>query len=49
MSPTGAPELQQRGIFRKEYKGRTARKFWACPQDPKNRFFKPAGAVNAAK
>src|SRR5436309_7336668 len=32
------PELQQRGIFRKEYKGRTLRENLGLPR-PKNRFF----------
>ncbi|MGB3447018.1 MAG: LLM class flavin-dependent oxidoreductase [Xanthobacteraceae bacterium] len=34
------PELQKRGIFRKEYKGRTLRENLGLPR-PKNRFFEP--------
>jgi alkanesulfonate monooxygenase len=32
------PELQKRGIFRKEYEGRTLRENLGLPR-PKNRFF----------
>lgn len=42
------PELQRRGIFRKEYEGRTLRENLGLPR-PKNRFFEPVGAVNAAE
>ncbi|CAN5219600.1 LLM class flavin-dependent oxidoreductase [soil metagenome] len=42
------PKLQRRGIFRKEYEGRTLRENLGLPR-PKNRFFEPAGAVNAAE
>ena len=34
------PELQKRGIFRKEYEGRTLRENLGLPR-PKNRFFEP--------
>jgi alkanesulfonate monooxygenase len=34
------PELQKRGIFRKEYEGRTLRQNLGLPR-PKNRFFEP--------
>ena len=42
------PELQRRGIYRKDYEGRTLRENLGLPR-PKNRFFEPAGAVNAAE
>ncbi|WP_425991515.1 LLM class flavin-dependent oxidoreductase [Afipia sp. DC4300-2b1] len=42
------PELQRRGIFRKDYEGRTLRENLGLPR-PKNRFFEPAGAVKAAE
>lgn len=42
------PELQRRGLFRKDYKGRTLRENLGLPR-PKNQFFEPAGAVNAAE
>lgn len=42
------PELQRRGIFRRDYEGRTLRENLGLPR-PKNRFFEPAGAVNAAE
>ncbi|MES2600298.1 MAG: LLM class flavin-dependent oxidoreductase [Pseudomonadota bacterium] len=42
------PELQRRGIFRKDYEGHTLRENLGLPR-PKNRFFEPAGAVNAAE
>ena len=42
------PELQRRGIYRKDYEGRTLRENLSLPR-PKNRFFEPAGAVNAAE
>jgi len=38
------PELQRRGIFRREYEGRTLRENLGLPR-PENRFF--AAAVNA--
>ncbi|MGL4262584.1 MAG: LLM class flavin-dependent oxidoreductase, partial [Afipia sp.] len=37
------PELQRRGIYRKDYEGRTLRENLGLPR-PKNRFFEPAGA-----
>ncbi|KQW22728.1 monooxygenase [Afipia sp. Root123D2] len=42
------PELQRRGIFRKEYEGRTLRENLGLPR-PKNRFFDESGASNAAE
>jgi alkanesulfonate monooxygenase len=42
------PELQRRGIFRKEYEGRTLRENLGLPR-PKNRFFEESGASNAAE
>ncbi|MBQ8102812.1 MAG: LLM class flavin-dependent oxidoreductase [Afipia sp.] len=42
------PELQRRGIFRKDYEGRTLRENLGLPR-PKNRFFEPAGAADAAE
>jgi alkanesulfonate monooxygenase len=42
------PELQRRGIFRKDYEGRTLRENLGLPR-PKNRFFEPVEAVNAAE
>jgi alkanesulfonate monooxygenase len=42
------PELQRRGIFRKEYEGRTLRKNLGLPR-PKNRFFEASGAADAAE
>lgn len=42
------PELQRRGLFRKDYEGRTLRENLGLPR-PKNQFFEPAGAVNAAE
>jgi alkanesulfonate monooxygenase len=40
------PELQKRGIFRKEYEGRTLRENLGLPR-PKNRFFEGQSAQNA--
>jgi hypothetical protein len=34
------PELQRRGLFRREYEGQTLRENLGLPR-PKNRFFKP--------
>jgi alkanesulfonate monooxygenase len=45
---TVVPELQRRGIFRKEYEGRTLRENLGLPR-PKNRFFEPGGAADAAE
>jgi alkanesulfonate monooxygenase len=42
------PELQRRGIFRKEYEGRTLRENLGLPR-PKNRFFEASGAADAAE
>ena len=42
------PELQRRGIFRKDYEGRTLRENLGLPR-PKNRFFEPAEAADAAE
>ena len=42
------PELQRRGIFRKDYEGRTLRENLGLPR-PKNRFFEPSGAADAAE
>ncbi|HEY0236099.1 MAG TPA: LLM class flavin-dependent oxidoreductase [Afipia sp.] len=42
------PELQRRGIFRKEYEGRTLRENLGLPR-PKNRFFEGFAASNAAE
>lgn len=42
------PELQRRGIFRKEYEGRTLRENLGLPR-PKNRFFGATGAADAAE
>jgi alkanesulfonate monooxygenase len=39
------PELQRRGIFRREYEGRTLRENLGLPR-PENRYF-PAGAARA--
>ena len=36
------PELQRRGLFRREYEGRTLRENLGLPRPP-NRFFEPAG------
>lgn len=41
------PELQKRGIFRKQYEGRTLRENLGLPR-PKNRFFEPELAEIAA-
>jgi alkanesulfonate monooxygenase SsuD/methylene tetrahydromethanopterin reductase-like flavin-dependent oxidoreductase (luciferase family) len=38
------PELQRRGIFRREYEGKTLRENLGLPR-PKNRFFQPAAAT----
>ncbi|KAJ4299902.1 hypothetical protein N0V90_005149 [Kalmusia sp. IMI 367209] len=38
------PELQRRGIFRKDYQGTTLREHLGLPRPP-NRFFEPAGPV----
>lgn len=42
------PELQRRGIFRKEYEGRTLRENLGLPR-PKNRFFEASGTADAAE
>ncbi|MCR6736327.1 MAG: LLM class flavin-dependent oxidoreductase [Afipia sp.] len=42
------PELQRRGIFRKDYEGRTLRENLGLPQ-PRNRFFEATGAADAAE
>jgi alkanesulfonate monooxygenase len=42
------PELQRRGIFRKDYEGRTLRENLGLPR-PKNRFFDASGAADAAE
>jgi alkanesulfonate monooxygenase len=42
------PELQRRGIFRKDYEGRTLRENLGLPR-PKNRFFEATGAADAAE
>lgn len=42
------PGLQRHGIFRKDDGGHTLRENPGLPR-PKNRFFEPAGAVNAAE
>jgi alkanesulfonate monooxygenase len=42
------PELQRRGIFRKEYEGCTLRENLGLPR-PKNRFFEATGATDAAE
>ncbi|MEH2514263.1 alkanesulfonate monooxygenase [Nitrobacteraceae bacterium AZCC 1564] len=42
------PELQRRGIFRKEYEGRTLRENLGLPR-PANRFFEGHEAANAAE
>jgi alkanesulfonate monooxygenase len=42
------PELQRRGIFRKDYEGRTLRENLGLPR-PKNRFFEATGASDAAE
>lgn len=42
------PELQRRGIFRKEYEGRTLRENLGLPR-PKNQFFEASGASHAAE
>lgn len=42
------PELQRRGIFRKEYEGQTLRENLGLPR-PANRFFEGPEAVNAAE
>ena len=38
------PELQRRGIFRREYEGTTLRENLGLPR-PKNRFFETRGAA----
>lgn len=42
------PELQRRGIFRKDYEGRTLRENLGLPR-PKNRFFEGFATSNAAE
>jgi alkanesulfonate monooxygenase len=42
------PELQRRGIFRKDYEGHTLRENLGLPR-PKNRFFGTTGAADAAE
>ena len=42
------PELQRRGIFRKDYEGRTLRENLGLPR-PRNRFFEATGAADAAE
>jgi alkanesulfonate monooxygenase len=42
------PELQRRGIFRKEYEGRTLRENLGLPR-PRNRFFETSEAADAAE
>lgn len=42
------PELQRRGIFREDYEGRTLRENLGLPR-PRNQFFEPTGAANAAE
>jgi hypothetical protein len=38
------PELQRRGLFRREYEGRTLREHLGLPR-PSNRFFAHAGSA----
>jgi len=42
------PELQRRGLFRKEYQGKTLRENLGLPR-PENRFFARTGAATAAE
>jgi alkanesulfonate monooxygenase len=42
------PELQRRGVFRKEYEGTTLRENLGLPR-PENRFFAPKSAATAAE
>jgi alkanesulfonate monooxygenase len=42
------PELQRRGIYRKDYEGRTLREHLGLPR-PKNRFFEVSGTADAAE
>jgi hypothetical protein len=42
------PELQRRGLFRKEYEGRTLREHLGLPR-PENRFFADAAKPRAAE
>ncbi len=39
------PELQRRGLFRREYEGRTLRENLGLPR-PENRFFAEAGLLS---
>ena len=41
------PELQRRGIFRREYEGKTLRENLGLPR-PENRFFKKRGGPRPA-